>query len=242
MAKALIILLLFISIACSTSQKAREYPEKIIDQPYTIAKGMNQFFGNYSFGYSKWTLNPDVSYPLPLNLYWEHALSDNFSMVWLIMPLGVKYRFLDKPNIQLGITFFLHLGPPENFYFSPYLLPYLKIRLSEQIALETLLNIQGVTRFKPTGKDVSITLSTGPLLQLHNDIALRPWLSFAYEYGFIATYNSEKLEHKELDNSGRSKVPYGIDLRYSLSRQVTVNLTYSRINFGYGLAQFSYRW
>ena len=108
--------LVFISFGCTSSQKATEYPQRYIDQPYTLPDDV-AVWGSVGSIYSERFKDNVYSQtlPIPIPLYWEYAVNDNLTLEIPIIPIGLtsgarlfalcEYGSLSNPcNWILGLS------------------------------------------------------------------------------------------------------------------------------------------
>ena len=98
--------LIFISFGCTSSQKATEYPQRYIDQPYTLPDDVDVWGSVGSVFYER--INGEVyswPYPIPIPLYWEHSLNENLTLEIPVIPIGLRWKISSDANSELGLRF-----------------------------------------------------------------------------------------------------------------------------------------
>lgn len=214
----LLLTLLLTCVSCATPEVTRT-PTQKIDKLYTVGEGSNEANAIASFGYEKRTQQHDLRNPIPSNLYWEHGLSDNFSFLWFILPLGVKYQVIQNSENTLGFTSYLQLGPPETFYLSQITSAYFRRLLKSNLALEFMYDLQPVFRFKTAGIDFATSLNMGLLFQLNAEIAITPWVGAAFRSGDIGIYKNTTKSYF---------APVGVDFDYQVWKNWSTEATIGR--------------
>ncbi|MCC6278902.1 MAG: hypothetical protein IT289_13395 [Oligoflexia bacterium] len=85
---------------CSMSgKKLNDYPTQELDRPYTLPDGIKS--------YEIWTFTGISGQTGAVGIYpfiWQQSLSDNFTLVWTPLPLGLRYQILRTENHTLGVT------------------------------------------------------------------------------------------------------------------------------------------
>ena len=114
--------LIFISFGCTSSQKATEYPQRYIDQPYTLPDDVDVWGSVGSVFYER--INGEVyswPYPIPIPLYWEHSLNENLTLEIPVIPIGLRWKISSDANSELGLRFLwgFGYGTSSGFSFFP---------------------------------------------------------------------------------------------------------------------------
>ena len=100
MSKGVLLLLSFplFLFSCTASFPLSKYPIRQIDRPYTMPKSMRAWRTSLQAGIGD---NSEEVLPLnPFNL--EQALSDRVTLLWSVLPVGIKYQFLNTGSSLLG--------------------------------------------------------------------------------------------------------------------------------------------
>jgi len=214
---------------CASAPATSKYPDRFVERPYTLFEGMSRGELVCARGFSKGAQHLDPTQPVPLNAFWEHAFSDRLSWVWFVLPLGLKYQAVKTDSHVLGAMIYLQPGPPENFFVAPMVSFYDRIKISPDISVETAATAELVARTKPSGFDHVVSLSSGPLLQVHDRLAARPWIGISREYGNAGTLGSIKPDHDALGGTARVSVPAGLEVKAMPLRQWEVVMMYSHL-------------
>ena len=174
-------LVVSLSTGCSTTKNSEKYPTRKIDRPFTLYEGMTEAVGTLPFRYLKSAEYYDIEQPIPLVIHWSHALSDQFSMIWFILPLGFKWQIANEHNHILGLEFFNHLHSPKVPAMTPYLTFVERWRLDPDWELESRLGLQTTFQFKNGGVDFALAFSSGPRWQIRSNLSLRPFVAILRE-------------------------------------------------------------
>jgi len=166
---------------CSSTSRLKDYPNRIVDRPYTLLEGMSGTELNLSLGYPKSTTVYDLSQPLPLYASWVHAVSDDFSFIWYVLPLGFRYQLVKNPDHHLGVQFFNHIGDPDDPSMSPNLLFTDRIRIGGDWDLQNDLGAQVPILFKQNKINGAFSWMGGPRWQFHDDHLAHFWAGILRE-------------------------------------------------------------
>jgi hypothetical protein len=134
-----------------------------------------------TWNYSKSINAYDLNQTIPMNLFWTHAVTDDFSLIWFILPLGFKYQWIRTQNHTLGVQFFNSIGNPDDPSLSPYLTLTDRATLNDGIEIQTELGMQSLILFKESHLNWNFSLLSGPRLQLHPFHVAHFWTGFLRE-------------------------------------------------------------
>lgn len=103
-----LILILLISnlVSCTSTSKAAQYPERYIDQPYTLPNKVDTW-GIQAVVYyeKKREATNSFLYPIPVPLYWEHSFGDNLTLEIPLIPIGLRWKIMNDDTSELGLHF-----------------------------------------------------------------------------------------------------------------------------------------
>lgn len=213
------ILLITFSSGCTSSPKnidisqrdipQHDIPQRMIDRPYTLMKGLSEAHLNLTWNYTKSTDFYDLPNPIPLYLYWTHAVSDDFSFIWFVLPLGFRYQWINTPSHRLGFQFFNQIGDPKDPNISPYLTFTDRLRLSEAFELQSEFGSQSHLLFKQHIVNWAFSGISGARWQILDLHLIHLWL------GVLREITPE---------IGTWSLSSGVNYTWSISRQVNVEL------------------
>jgi hypothetical protein len=180
--------------ACASGPALDRYSTREIDRPYTLPEGVA------AWGIlSQFTLtSTSPGSPLlsgstnPAN--WVSSLSDDWSLLWTPLPLGVSHQFFNSEQHRFGMTFVAGggYGSYSGFFFSPTVSASYRYRFSKNGSIDVtpLFNMDipasGVARW-------STNLYLGPTFQLSDVFALSPALSLEYTNSVVGPASSSGI-------------------------------------------------
>lgn len=211
------IALCLFGLGCATVRRPEEYPLRKVNRPITLPKGMTEAIGTLPWQYAKNSKTYDLSQPYPFYIHWNHALSDDLSLIWFILPLGFKYRLLHEKNQSLSMEFLGHIGSTDNPNLSPYLTVIDRCQISSDVEIETRVGLQWSFQFKRGGIDWASNLQTGPRFQILDQLSFRPW------FALLREFNPEQ---------NTWSIPLGGNLSWSVVRQLDLELNLVQTTFG----------
>ena len=156
----LILLMMFFQIGCASKNKLEEkYPMAEISRPYTLLYGLKSW---------NTVLIPVENSAVVNPLIWETPLSDSFTLMWVPLPLGFKWQWLNDDTHRFGVSaLYLLLGITTNLDYRYKAADSWVIDINHNyLDFDTLL-----FRVKLS------TLSAGPVFQITDRFAVKPYLS-----------------------------------------------------------------
>lgn len=218
-----LIFLIFITGCASRGIQLEKYPKEHIDRPYTLPKGVYTWeIATLSYIPIK-SSQSNSSLVHPLN--WRSALSDNVSLLFTPLPLGLSYQILHNDNHRLGATA-VYL-----FYSSSASLSY-QYRIGKNWAIRTGLDYFSRSDIDWNDEAKGTSAILGLLYQANNRLSLEPWVSksriteFQNRYIF-SNYGADVL----VTQNAYESITYGLSALYAIGRQwdVTMNLSQNYI-------------
>ena len=188
---ALIVLAVGLFAACGTSRVLESYPDREIERPLTLPKGLSVWSPiivaarNDNIATQGGASAVDMSFSF-YPWYWELGLTDRFTLIWFPIPLAARYSVLRHARGELAVAFNL-IGEPYyrrwDFDWSPYFEVLTRNHISTGAAVETRFLAQADVR--RSGDPLSGTLSweLGSRFQLNSLVAVRPYLEPGLEFG-----------------------------------------------------------
>jgi hypothetical protein len=128
---------------CSAGPKVADYPKRVIDRPYTLPNGLDQW--STRLDYIRRDLRgvrDEYFFEGPMPLYWRTSLSDTWNLEWALLPLAASHQLNHSRSMTSGITFGLQgigYSSSAGLLFDPMFAHYTRPRLNDDFALETLL-------------------------------------------------------------------------------------------------------
>lgn len=227
---ALISTLVLGSFGCSTPQEREHFPDRQVDRPYSLPKGLNTwkviFTGTLS-GTLDQTSRKFGTFPFN----WEQGLTDSLTLIWAPLPLEIRYQFFQNLESFFGFTF-IGIGPTYSRGFdlnwSPTLHLTYRRKLVQDIALEgTLLLEPEVNSADPLGNR-TLGMQFAVWYQLWNRAALALKPHILYETGAPRSRYFDLLPPGR--NGNRWIFPIFVDFQAVLSRQWQTDLEYQWIS------------
>jgi hypothetical protein len=104
----LVIILIIICTGCTSTPQATQYPERYIDQQYTLPSKVDVWglIGITMYQTKYKSTSESFLPPIPVPLYWEHSLNENLTLEIPVLPLGLRWRIKSDEDSELG----MHLG------------------------------------------------------------------------------------------------------------------------------------
>ncbi len=213
----LILFCLFLGAGCaSKTNLAEKYPLSEIDRPYTLPYSVDSW--------NIWLI-PVENSVLPHPLIWEMSLSDDFSVVWVPLPLGIKWQIHREEKHRLGASaMYLLLGGTADVDY--------RYRLAQDWALNLNYN---VSEFDTLILKIHLsTFSAGPLYQFTQKFAGK--ISFSKFSGYVSAgilTNAILSSFGSVTSNSRTYFDgegANLDLYYSFNHQWNLNLGISMMN------------
>lgn len=170
---------LIVFSGCAAGPRLKDYPQRQIDRPLTVPKGVASWQIPVIAGVVKDNAGSNTLFPVPYPLIWETALSDDWMLTWFPLPLAVTYQVSNNANERFGVMGIAGFRSTE------------KTNGDSQLSFQPAFHIQ--YRKKMEGGnwaldfDPSLTfefgngdtrwnthLSVGPFFQLTNETYLKP--------------------------------------------------------------------
>ncbi len=172
--------------ACAPGARLADYPSRVIDRPYTLPKGVAAWSSPTvgGVGFSHGEVNGVV--PVPYPLLWQIALSDDWNIIFAPVPLAAMWQITNGDYLRMGTLIVAGLGysPQRGFELEPSIELSLRLKAGRDVALDLTIdgNLQ-IAAEVPNLDAGSAGATLGPLVQLRDDLHLRPRLSLRYEGG-----------------------------------------------------------
>lgn len=178
------VFLICISFGCTSSQKATEYPQRYIDQPYTLPEDVDVWGTISSVFYERSNgQNYSWPYPIPVPLYWEHSVNENLTLEIPVIPIGLRWKISSDTDSELGLHVLWGFGYSTSTGFSlfPSASLFYKILqdkdhafiLSPSVAISTYAENKSRSFWNSE-------ISFGYLIQLNDANAIQPNVIFAH--------------------------------------------------------------
>jgi len=160
---------------CASGPELDKYPRREIDRPYTLPKGVAAW--HIPGGYTNTVSNsaPAASAGLIYPLVWESSLSDDWNLIWFPIPLGVSHQIMNTDKTRLGFSFLsgFGYGSSQGWFFSPTLSVSDRHKISNDIAIEVTPSVAFDITTGGGPVRWAANVSTGPVLQLSDEFALK---------------------------------------------------------------------
>ncbi len=184
MLRVILFSLIALSVACTSSQKAAEYPKRYIDQPYTLPDDVN-VWGAIGTAYYERSRGQDYTwpYPVPIPLYWEHSISDDLTLEIPILPIGLRWRISSNENSEMGLHASWGFGYGSSSGLSLY--PSLSLYYKKFQDRDHAFIIVPTLSYSYFARELdrsyfNVTLPIGYLIQLNDAHAIQPRIIAAY--------------------------------------------------------------
>lgn len=203
--------------SCAATSKLDTYAERAIDRSEALAEGVTL----YRFTYSQ-------SFSAPANLgvlpfYWEQGISEHWTLVFMPLPLQVRYRLAHDEESWWTVDA-AFLGPmltrTRNLDWRPTLYSHYRRKLSAEFALE--LGGLALAEVKRTGANklgTTFGLKAGAGWQLHPRFYLQAGLWVQREHGAARAQYVGEIPPDADSDAVRWRYPLQFQLTWSLHRQ-----------------------
>jgi hypothetical protein len=181
--------LMFVAMGCASGPELDRYTRREIERPYTLPQGVASWHIPTVFGHIRDNSSSNTIPPIPFPLLWEQSLSDDWNLIWAPLPLGVSHQFSNTVESRVGFSAFagFSYSTVQGFRFSPTLSFDYRHRFSNELALDLTPSFTPDIPFTK-GEEFrwSAGLTTGPLFQLTDTLALKPNVSLGLTQGRAA--------------------------------------------------------
>lgn len=225
--------LLSVFAGCASGPALEKYPRREIDRPYTLPSGVASWHIPMITGVVRDSDESVFIPPIPVPLIWDSALSDDWTLHWYPLPLGVSHQFQNSEQSRTGFTLL------NSFSYSSTrglrLIPNIAFGYRLKFSGDTALDVTpAVTLDIPFENGESFRwsggLSVGPLFQLSDTFSLKPSANFAIARGW--TYEiSTDLDQLEIRDTTSFNLGFGLGSVWSFARQWDLRPGYSFSGF-----------
>jgi|GEM_PF-4487469 len=204
--------------ACTSSPNLETYPERQIDRPYSLPVGVATWttavgadLVNDERGTSSFGLNP---------LIFEQALTENLTLEYSPIPLGLRYQISNSEQNLWGASLRTGIGYSSfsGVILEPTLGFYHRFRPGGSFAWES--SVAYSREFSARSREAeSAFLFTGPMLQISEKMVLTPTVGLGVARNELAEFD-EYDEGALLDvDEFAFSVPASMGLRWLFHRQ-----------------------
>lgn len=207
------ILLIWFSIGCMSTPKATQYPQRYIDQPYTLPDGIDTWGSVGTLFYER-SKGQDYSwpYPIPIPLYWEHSLNENLTLEIPVLPLGLRWKIASDKTSEMGLHFSWGFGYGSSSGLNLFPSAALFYKILQDNDHAYILSPSISYSFYGRNSDNSYfngSLALGYLIQLNDTNAIQPRIVFSY-----SDYNKRIFVPLEIFYSYRMSQTWQFDSSY----------------------------
>lgn len=218
---------------CAAREKLDTYPQRHIDRPYTLPKGINSWTTNIHYAHYKDQYDDGDSQFFANPLIWNQPITDNLNLIWSPLPLSLQYQLIHTEKCTVGVFGAMGIGysSTEGLLLNPFISAYYKIKLSDSIAIENRLAVEN--EFGDADDDAwEVDFQSGPLFQIRDNLAISPRLHLAIDNIDGPDYSfdrDDKFEQKETQYA----LPISLWIGWSLNKQFDLNFEYTYKELGY---------
>jgi opacity protein-like surface antigen len=228
---------------CASGPELDKYPRRQIERPYTLPDGVAAWTLTAGWQHSSIQQNDpmvaqytDTSSSAVLNSTWQQSLSDDWTLLWLPIPLGVMHQFTKTESDMVGATFAMGFAYSSlnGFDLRPTLSLQERHYFSKNLALDITPSFSPRIPFQEGQSfDWAAGVSVAPFLQLTDALAFQPGLTLGAvrqsspKYGLIASNDVLTA------NANQFVLPLFAQLSWNLSRQWDLKASYSYSSIGY---------
>lgn len=173
-----LIAVLLLTASCASGPALEKFPERQIERPFTLPKGVAAW-KTQATGHQTLTEGSVRNYriPFPIPLIWHQALSDELTLEWSPLPLGLRYQ-LSRSEAQVsGLHFLaeqLGYGTRSGWFAQLRLEASQRRMISETLAIEGKATVRPNFGIGPDDRESFVNLSVGPYFQLSPSVVLSP--------------------------------------------------------------------
>ncbi len=230
----LTLFLLIFSAGCASGPALDKYPTRQIDRPYTLPKGVAAW---ETWAYAEQDRYGDqvveYSIPVPIPLFWRIAITDDWNVLWYVLPLGTSYQLLRNDSFTLGMMALISsFGYSSSSGFG--FVPHFQVTGRQKIAKDW--ELQSDLSFAPSIQESNendfgssrVKLEAGIAYQASDTIALGSSIGFVREWDsktWRDVFNGKSFHLKHFENY----FPFSIAVEWLMARQweLTAEYTYT---------------
>jgi hypothetical protein len=205
-----------LSISCTSTPKASDYPKRYIDQPYTLPEGID-IWGSVGGVFYEKSNGKEYSWPLPvpIPLYWEHSLNENLTLEIPALPIGLRWKITSDSTSEMGlhISWGFGYGTSSGLSLFPSASMFYKILIDKDHAFTLSPHIGYSYYGRNTEKNYfNEALTFGYLIQLNDANAIQPRIILS-----SSDYNKKVYIPLELFYSYRMSQTWQFESTYNYS-------------------------
>ena len=219
---------------CTSGPELQKYPRTQIERPYTLPKGVATWKTIVPVGFLSDNTGSSFIPPIPVPLFWQSSLSDDWTLNWVPIPLSISHQFSYSKEQVWGATFGAGFGYASSIgaVIAPALSLYQRTKLGTNWALETTPSFSAQYQTIGDPWEWTAGLSSGPMFQLTDTFALIPKVGISVEYGYRNVLVVSNLSVQP-QKTTQVTVPLSLTAEWSIDRQWDLDATYSYYGIGY---------
>jgi hypothetical protein len=232
---ALILLVPLCLTGCAGRDALKKFSQREIDRPYTLPYGTASWQTQLNVELFE---NPATTSVIPMAdpFIWQSPLSNDFTLVFFPLPLGIKYQVNRDENGYIGLSLYsgITFSSDEGFRLKPSLNWSRRDILSREIALQSDLSFNPIVGF---GSQQPFYWSAifwfGPLWQITDTIAILPRAAVSLHQNDIP--GSEFVDRESPVRPGvqtRFAIPLGLKAFWNFDPQWSLDGAYSLYRLG----------
>lgn len=229
------LLLSFSVFGCAARQKLDTYPQRHIDRPYTLPKGINYWKTTIYYGHWKDNEYDGKDYFVPNPFYWNQPITDNLNLIWSPLPFALQYQFVNTQKHTFGTSAGIsELGYASDgdWSFDLFISGDYKYKLSDSTAIINKLTFEesfGFDDYESWGVD----FQCGPLFQIRDNLAVTPFFHLSVDRADNWYYSLDDEDEKNRQEETKWSFPISLGIDWSLNQQLDLNVTYTYSALGY---------
>jgi hypothetical protein len=219
-------------IGCAPTGNLNLYPQRQIDRPYTLPKGIAAWQPEWYSDKLKSSVGSSNSTDFSV-LIWTQSLSDDLNIIWAPLPLALRYQIGRSESNVYGVSAGiskLAYKSDDKWTIGMGISGYQRHQFADWLALVTTLSLENVIRTKSNSSDSwGAEFAAGPLFQISNDIAVLPKIHYAYERNFPSVIDIPD----QLQSKTYKLIPLSVTIGWNLGRQWELQALYLDKRIGY---------
>lgn len=238
--------------ACSAAPHLKDYPEREIDRPYTLPKGLASWQTISYLQLQKSSVGSDHTFFID-PLFWNQSLSDDWQLTWMPFPLIIRHQFSKDEQGYWGGMLFLSFYSTISTNYSTSgtsivssgtttrftLTPAIDIKRRQIINSDFAMDLGFFARFNihlydpaPSNFLGQFGFNLSPLFQISNTFEIAPTLNptfrkfsnFLYDFNAATSFETSNYQFY---------LPIGFQTQYLLAKQWELRFEYELDKVGH---------
>lgn len=210
---------------------------RYIDRPYTLPSGLHELTLTGGLASAESLGHGVQVLPYLTEFEYRQPLSNDLSLIWNPIPLGVQYQPKRTETTVTGVSWSLGWQYLGNIGAKPQFTSYLRSSLNKGSAVEMKLNLFMLLPFDKASSLWSGSFRIGPVFQQTDRLALGPRVSVSIDNLRLESVFREDrtpIESRDVTSkTARLTFPLGIWASWSISPRFDASLEYTLLGSGF---------